>query len=220
MEKIRILLAEDEAITRMALSRMLNSFSKFQVAGEVCDGRELVEKYLVLKPDIVLSDIIMPVMNGIEASSKIISHDKYARILLLTVHDGDEYMGSAIMSGVSGFVSKFLPDVELRNAIQRVYEGGNYFPGKNLKEIEELRLKRGKDNILINYQELTKREKEILKLVADGLTSDEISERLIISKRTVDNHRFSIKEKIGLSKRSEIIDLVKKLSNSGSLIRK
>ncbi len=214
MGKIRLLVAEDETIIRMALVKLLESYTEYSVVGEAENGYELIQKYPKVKPDIVLCDLSMPILNGLDSSAKILKQNKYAKIILFTMHNEEEYLCSAIKLGVFGYVTRFLLDSDLRNAIQSVHDGGTYFLGKTDEEIEEIKSRCCNKGASGKFDELTTREKEILCLVAGGLTSDEISKKLYISKRTVDCHRLSIKEKTGLSKRSEIVNLLKKLSNS------
>jgi two-component system, NarL family, response regulator NreC len=211
MDKIRLLLAEDETIIRMALIKLLESYSEYCVVGEAENGHELVEKYAKMRPDLVLCDLSMPILDGLESSSRILKQNRSAKIILFTMHCEEEYLCSAIRLGVLGYVTKFLSYSDLRFAIQSVHDGGTYYLGKTDEEIEEIKSRCCNKGVNGKYDELTTREKEILCLVAGGLTSEEISKKLYVSKRTVDNHRLSIKEKVGISKRSEIVALIKKI---------
>ncbi|MCX6168644.1 MAG: response regulator transcription factor [Ignavibacteriales bacterium] len=211
MEKIRLLVAEDETIIRMALIKLLESYSGYCVVGEAENGHELMEKYPKAKPDIVLCDLTMPIMNGLESSAKILKQDRFAKIILFTMHNEEEYICGAIRLGILGYVTKYLLDSDLRFAIQSVYEGGTYYLGKTIEEIEEIKSRCCNKGMDGKFDELSTREKEVLFWVAAGMTSDEVSIKLNISKRTVDCHRFSIKEKTGLNKRSEIVDLLKNI---------
>ncbi len=140
MEKIRLLVAEDETIIRMALVKLLEVYPNLFVVGDAKNGSELIEKYIEIKPDVVLCDISMPLINGWEASTKILGQNRSAKIILLTMHNEEEYLNRAIRIGIAGYVTKFLSEGELRYAIQTVFEGGKYYMGKTDKEIEEIKL--------------------------------------------------------------------------------
>jgi DNA-binding NarL/FixJ family response regulator len=208
MDKIRILVAEDEAITRIAFVHFINTQTDYSAAGEAGDGFELVDLYFKTRPDIVLCDIRMPGMNGLDASERILSRDKSAKIIFLTAYEDEDHLCSAIRIGAWGYLCKNLLWGGWSEVVQKVYAGEKYFLGRTESEIGDLKRRcRGGDAGKLHH--LTIREKEIAHLVAEGMTSDEISKRLSISKRTVDCHRLAINEKLGVSKRSEIVDLLK-----------
>ena len=211
MPNIRLLLAEDESIIRTALVKLLDSFPNFSVVGEAKNGHDLIEKYMEAKPDVVLCGISIPRINGFETSIKILDHDRFAKIIFFTSHSEEEYLFNTIKLGVSGYITKSLSEGDLRYAIQSVHNGGKYYMGKTDEEIEEIKSRCCNKRIDSKYDLLTQREKEVLMLVAEGMTSQEVSKKLCISKRTVDCHRFSIKLKTSLTKRSEIVDLLKNI---------
>ncbi len=211
MGKIRLLVAEDETIIRMGTVKLLEDHPEYSVAGEAADGAGLIEKYIKIKPDIVLCDLSMPVMNGLESSAKILEKDKSAKIILLTSRNEEEYICAAIRIGILGYISKSLEITDLKSAIESVHAGETYYPGKTKDEIEEIKSVCRSRNNERKLDGLTKREKEILYLLGEGLTNREISEKLYLSKRTIDNHRYSVMKKLGFSRRSEIVEFLIKI---------
>jgi len=174
--KIRILLVDDHTILRAGLKMMLNAQTDMEVIGEAHDGRQAIQESQRLHPDIVLMDITMPDMNGIESTRQIKKVLPDVKILILTMHENDEYVFQALRAGASGYIM-------VGDYLQRVNAG------------EE------KDS----YSILTEREREILKLVAEGFTNNQIAERLVISPKTVDTHRTHIMDKLNLHSRAELV---------------
>ena len=208
MEKIRLLLGEDEAITRMAFAHYIKTLTGYIVVGEAGNGIDLVEIYFKTNPDIVLCNINMPRMNGLDASLKILSRDKSAKIIFLTAYEDDEHLYRALQIGVRAFVTKNLMSDDWSSIVQKVFEEERYYLGKTESQIEEIKKKYCNWEAENKLDSLTTREKEIAGMVAAGMTSGEIAEQLNISKRTVDRHRGAIKEKTGFTKRSELVSLV------------
>ncbi len=207
--KINILIADDHKLFRIGLIKMLAGYPDITVKGEAENGDELFEKYLELQPDVVLTDISMPLASGTDAAKKIIEKDKSAKILFLSMYYSEEYIYTGIIAGGSGLVNKNIMEEELVEAIRKVYAGERYF-GKDFTEnmISELILKY--DSIYIKRVEikkpdLSRRELEVLKLIGDGCTSAEISNKLFIDIRTVDTHRSHIMHKLELKSLSELI---------------
>jgi len=206
--RIRILVADDHNLFRSGIINLMNDEKDIFVIGEAGSGEELIKKYSQLKPDIVLADISMPDMNGIEALKKIKEEDKSARFLFLSMHEGDEYIYYCYNAGGMGLISKKVLKGELLFAIRTVSENKKYF-GINITEekLNEILERYDKKNLypeIIN-DDLTPREKQILNLISEGFTSNEIAEKLYLSKRTVDTHRTHLMQKLNLKSFPELI---------------
>lgn len=207
MSKIRILLADDHAILRAGLVRLLSEEPDIEVVGEADNGREAVQKVQELHPDIVLMDIGMPVMNGMEATKQIKKRDNDVKILVLTMHDNEEYLFRVLQAGASGYVLKKAADSDLVNAIHVVNRGDCFlYPSAAKMVVEDYleKLKHGQEPTS-SFDTLTDREREILTLVAEGYTNREIAEALFISVKTVETHKANIMEKLNLHKRAELV---------------
>ncbi|MHB8793689.1 MAG: response regulator [Thermoleophilia bacterium] len=207
MSKIRILLADDHAILRAGLVRLLSEEPDIEVIGEADNGREAVQKVQELHPDIVLMDIGMPVMNGMEATKQIKKRDQDVKILVLTMHDNEEYLFQVLQAGASGYVLKKAADSDLVNAIHVVNRGDCFlYPSAAKMVVEDYleKLKHGQEPTS-SFDTLTDREREILTLVAEGYTNREIAEALFISVKTVETHKANIMEKLNLHKRAELV---------------
>jgi len=209
LQSIKILVADDHILFRHGIIKMLNDFPEITVIGEADNGEDLYQKYFELKPDIALVDISMPVLSGIEAVKKIVSEDDSAKTLFLSMYDSEEYVYSCLISGGYGLINKNIMEDELIYAIKLVYSGERYF-GKEftyeklnylLNKFESVHKKEGTESKSI----LSKREIEILKFISNGLTSQEISEKLGISLRTVDSHRAHLIQKLQLKSLSDLI---------------
>jgi two-component system response regulator NreC len=204
--KIRVLLADDHTILRAGLRMMLNAQPDIEVVGEASDGRQALNEALALKPDVVLMDITMPEMNGIEATRQVKRMLDSTRVLILTMHENEEYLFQVLRAGASGYILKEAADTELISAIRIVYSGRFYMsPSAQTMMVGDylLRVRSGEERD--SYSALTEREREILKLVAEGLTNNQIAERLYISPKTVDTHRTHIMDKLNLHSRAELV---------------
>lgn len=207
MSKIRVLLADDHAILRSGLVRLLGEQSDIEVIGEAENGLEAVQKVQELHPDIVLMDIGMPVMNGMEATKQIKKRDQEVKVLVLTMHDNEEYLFRVLQAGAAGYVLKKAADSDLVNAIHVVARGDCFlYPSAAKMVVEDYleKLKSGTEPTS-TFDTLTEREREILKLVAEGYTNREIAESLFISVKTVETHKANIMEKLNLHKRAELV---------------
>ncbi|MEK6537405.1 MAG: response regulator transcription factor [Actinomycetota bacterium] len=207
MNKIRILLADDHAILRAGLVRLLGEEKDIEVVGEAENGREAVQKVQELHPDIVLMDIGMPVMNGMEATKQIKKRDAKVKVLVLTMHDNEEYLFQVLQAGAAGYVLKKAADSDLINAIHVVSRGDCFlYPSAAKMVVEDYldKLKNGQEPTS-SFDTLTDREREILTLVAEGHTNREIAETLFISVKTVETHKANIMEKLNLHKRAELV---------------
>lgn len=205
MAKIRVLLADDHAILRDGIHALLALQDDIEVVGEAADGREAIEKARQLAPDIVLMDIVMPLMDGLEACRRICKENPKTKVIVLTQYDNKEYVSSSVKAGAAGCISKRAVASELVSAI-RVVHGGDYFlyPPIATMLVEDY-LQRMGEAEADDYNRLTAREREVLKLVAEGHTNREIAELLVISVRTVIGHRTSLMEKLDIHNRSELV---------------
>ncbi len=202
---IRILIADDHAILRAGIRALLQLHSDFEVVGEAADGHETLVQVQTLKPDVVLMDIGMPGMDGLAATHEIVSTYPATRVLILTQHENKEYVLPALKAGAAGYVLKRAPDDSLVRAIREVYAGGTYLdPRVSGVLVDDVRRQAG--GVPADpYDTLTEREREVLVLLAQGKTYQEVAETLFISVKTVDFHRANLMRKLGLSNRAELV---------------
>ncbi len=202
MGKIKILLVDDHAIMRDGIRALLSLQSDIEIVGEASDGKAAVEKAGELAPDIVLMDIAMPGMDGLEATRRMRKLNRVPKVLVLTQHDNREYILSAIKAGISGFVPKKALGAELVSAIHAVHRGESFlYPSAATALIEDYLRQADEEP----YDRLTDREREILKLIAEGHSSREIGAMLFISLKTVLGHRTKIMQKLDIHNRTELI---------------
>jgi two-component system response regulator NreC len=202
-ERIRVLIADDHTIFRSGLNMLLSSQPDIDVVGEATDGDESVAAAVRLRPDVVLMDIGMPRLNGIEATRQIRERVPETEVLVLTMHRSDEYFFQMLEAGASGYILKGAETRELISAVRTVSKGEVFlYPslaGKLVKEyLKQINLE-GEES------PLSERERQILKLVAKGFTSKEIAERLVISPSTVHSHRTNIMHKLEFKTRHELV---------------
>lgn len=206
MSEITLILADDHAVVRSGLRMLLDAQSDMRIIGEANNGREALELAHSLKPDVILMDIMMPEMNGIDATRKITTEIQDTAVLALTMYEDEQYFFEMLKAGASGYVPKrAAPDV-LVSAIRTVNMGAMFIYPSMAKRLVQDFAKRGDGEKSTAVVKLTPRELEVLILIADGLTNLEIGERLGISVKTVDRHRENIMRKLDLHSR---IDLVK-----------
>jgi DNA-binding NarL/FixJ family response regulator len=197
--KHRIVIAEDHTILREGLRALLSSSSDFEVVGEAEDGREAIRCVEKLKPDLILTDLSMPRMNGMEAIREIKKQSPKTKILVLTVHRTEEYILATLKAGADGYLLKDSTHTELMMAVKNVISGKHYIsPGISEKVIEGY--VEGKKTLKprTSWETLTQREREILKLIAEGYRNKEIADDLCISVKTVEKHRANLMEKLNL----------------------
>ncbi len=206
MSKIRVLIVDDHVIVREGLHALLKAQPDIEVVGEATDGEEAVNKTREVQPDIVLMDITMPGMNGLEATRHIRQHSPDVKILVLTMHEGDEYFFKMLDAGASGYFIKGGSSSELITALRVVWSGDVFlYPTMAKKLLSDYlqRVRTGQDKE--SYDGLTNREREILKLIAEGHTNQKIADLLVISLATVQTHRAHIMAKLGLRSPTELI---------------
>ncbi len=202
---IRILIADDHGVIRAGLRSLLNTMTNFLVVGEAADGNEVIKLLLELSPDVILMDISMPGMSGIETTKKVVEICPDVRVLILTVHEDEELLREAIRSGASGYIVKRAVETELKTAIQAVCRGEIYVhPSMTRSLISDL--KPSEETPGGGIEQLTPREIEVLRLLARGYTNRQIAQKLNISTRTVEGHRSNLAGKIGHSSRVEFVN--------------
>jgi len=195
----RIMIAEDHTILRQGLRALLSSDPDYKIVGEAEDGREAVRSAETLSPDLILMDLSMPKMTGTEAISEIKKRNTDTKIIVLTVHRGEEYVLSALKAGADGYVLKDANRDELTTAIKKVLEGKRYLsPDISGKVIDGYLEGKSAIRQKTSWDTLTPREREILKLIAEGYKSKEMAEALFISPKTVQKHRSNLMEKLDL----------------------
>lgn len=201
---VRVLLADDHAVVRSGLRALLAAEADLQVVGEAATGREAVAKAETLRPDVVVMDISMPDMDGLEAARAISERGLPSRVVILTVHADDEYLFQALDAGACGYVVKSASDTDLVEAIRLAARGQAFlYPSTVRRVLSEYVRSQGQRGH--GPERLSPREREVLRLTAAGYTNQEIARELGISPKTVDTYRQRIMEKLGLERRSELV---------------
>ncbi len=199
--KIRILLADDHPMIRAGFKSMLDKSERFEIVGEAGNGKELIEVAGELNPEIVLVDISMPVMSGLDVLEELSNRVPGVRLIVLTMHEEREYILQALKSGAAGYLLKNIERFELERAIITVYKGGKYFSPVVTNILAEA-VSKPETN---EASEVTPREKEVLELVARGNSTKQIADLLGISVRTVESHRINMLKKMKVNNSAELI---------------
>lgn len=204
---IRVLLVDDHIVVRKGLELLLHDKNGISIVGVAADGDEAIRKARELTPDIVLMDLSMPKgKDGITATRILKEYLPETKILILTMHDSDEYLFRAIQAGASGYILKSAPHEELLNAIQLIYTGNAYLtPAATKRLMNEYLVKMQQEGFTSSYEILSEREKEILVWIARGYSNKDIAEQLVISVKTVETHKSNLMDKIGLRSRPDIV---------------
>ena len=209
MEDYRVILADDHCLFRQGIKKILSEFPYIKVIGEAGDGRELLEILIKLTPDLIILDILMPHLNGIETAVKIKDDFPQIKILFLTMFDEREYLDRAISTGAEGYLLKSDVAIELENAITAIMRGDHYISPLVYKNIDlyDLLFEKNRDHLAKKFAQssISPREREIIKLISEGNTSRQIGEKLFISQRTVHRHRANILKKLGLKRTIELV---------------
>ena len=205
MEKIRILLADDHTILRGGVRALLEAETGLSVIGEAEDGRAAVSIACKLKPDVVIMDIAMPLLNGLEATRQIKIQCPDAKVLVLSMHDNEEYIRQTLEAGAMGYILKDAAPRELIGAIKSVYRGEAVLSPAVTRLVIEDYLRWGGTRPQEETNSLSPREREVLQLIAEGYTSKQIAEILSISIKTVQAHRNNLMQKLDLHDRGELI---------------
>ena len=206
MKKIRILVADDHGIVRKGIALQLAQGEHFQLVGEAVDGREAVSAAETLKPDVVIMDIAMPNLNGIDAAAQIVKRLPSVAVILLSMHSDESYLARSLAAGVRGYLVKDTADTEIARAVEAVAQGKPFFSATISKLLVEdymrqLQLR----GVTDSYDLLTEREKETLQLLAEGKTNKDVARILNIGLTTVETHRANIMSKLGLHSTAEIV---------------
>jgi len=206
MKKIRVLVVDDHTIVRDGICALLALVGDMEVVGEAGNGSEALKMVKALEPDVVLMDIAMPIMGGLEATRRIRKEFPRTRVIALTQHDDKEFVFPVIEAGASGFISKVAASFELASGIRSVCRGDSYLSPTVAKVLVEDYQHRGSRDSHDPYNQLTERERDVFQLVAEGHTTQEIADLLVVSPKTVEGHKTNLMAKLGIHNR---IDLVK-----------
>jgi len=206
-EKIRILLADDHAVLRAGLRALLNDEPDMVVVGEAANGQEAVEQTARLHPDLVVMDLAMPVLSGLEATAAITARQRGTKVLVLTMHAEEQYLFQVLEAGGSGYVLKQSADSDLLQAIRAVHRGEAFMYPAAVRLLLQAYLQGGKGAAAQQQAKgkLSEREEQVLALTAEGYSNQEIATRLYLSSKTVDTYRQRIMEKLDLHHRSELV---------------
>lgn len=206
MKEIRVLVVDDHTIVRDGICALLELAGDIKVVGEASNGREALEMVKKLNPDVVLMDVAMPIMGGLEATHRIHKEFPRVKVLALTQYDDREYVFPVIEAGAYGFISKSGASSELTTGIRSVYRGDSFLSPSVAKYLVEVyRQGNTTEKTLDPYDELTEREREVLKLLAEGYTIQEIANMLSVSPKTADGHKTSLMSKLDIHNRTELV---------------
>ncbi len=205
MNPFRILLADDHAMFRQGVRRLLEEVPGVEVVGEAGDGLELLQLLPRLSPHLIVLDLSMPRMRGVEALYDLKSLCPAAKVLILTMHKEREYLFHALKAGADGFLVKEDAAEELQAAIQALRQGKRYFSPRVAPEMQEMLADEYQGRSSAAEEVLSLRERQVLKLIAEGRSSKEIADLLFISQRTVHNHRYNILRKLRLKRITDLV---------------
>jgi two-component system, NarL family, response regulator NreC len=204
IKRTRILICDDHTLFVEGIKAMLRNESSLEIVGEARDGRQAVELVKELKPDLLLMDVSMPDMNGFDATQRVHELDPNIKVLILTMHDEEELVARCLEAGAAGYIIKDAPASQLLYAIEMVKKGERYLSPVVLKQVVAGYVKNS--NVpQTSYDRLSPREREVLKLLAEGLSVKEIATRLNLSVKTVDVHKTNLMKKIDVHNRTELI---------------
>jgi len=202
---VRVLLADDHPIVRQGLRRLLESKAEFLVVAETGDGLEVMALTDRYRPDVVIVDLMMPGLNGLEVTRQICQRADNTRVIVFSMHKDDDYIIQALRNGAIGYVIKDSGPVELVGAIHEVMQGHRYLSPAIAERISEQIVNQPNEELKDPYDLLTNRERTVIQLVAEGYTGQEIADLLAISRRTVEQHRANIMRKLGFQNQREIV---------------
>jgi DNA-binding NarL/FixJ family response regulator len=197
-KKYSVLIVEDHTLLRQGLIAMISSDPSLVVVGEADNGRDAIRQATTLKPDVVLMDINMPVMNGSEALAEIKNRDPNIKVIMLTAHNAEEYIRDSIKAGANGYVLKQATRDELILGIHKVINGKTYLTPDVADKLFNKYLSGSANNETSAWEQISKREREVLKLVAEGNTNKLIANHMCVSIKTVEKHRSNLMKKLDL----------------------
>jgi DNA-binding NarL/FixJ family response regulator len=201
---MRVLIADDHTMVRESLVSVLQAETDIQVVAQAADGIEALEKAILTRPDVVIADLSMPRLNGIEVVRRLREALPDTRVLVLTMHQEDEYVLQAVRAGASGYLVKDSAAAELLSALRSLHAGRGYFGPQAAKTLAD-QLQHPERTHDDPYGRLTPREREVFHLIAEGLTTKEIARRLDISVKTAENHRGRVLEKLDVRNTAELV---------------
>jgi DNA-binding NarL/FixJ family response regulator len=206
MKRIRLLIADDHGVVRKGLRLQLEQHNDFEVVGEACDGREAVALADELAPDIIIMDIAMPNLNGIQATTQIVKKNAQVGVIMLSMHSDETYLTRTLAAGAKGYLLKDNAEVDLERAVRVVAQGKPYFsPAIANTLLEDYMRQMQQRGLHDSYDLLTEREKEILQLLAEGKSNKDVAIVLNLSPNTVETHRTHLMQKLGLHSTAEIV---------------
>lgn len=207
MAILRILLADDHTVVRQGLRKVLEECPDWRVVAEAADGRDAVRQAELLRPDVAILDVAMPLLNGVEATRQIVKHVPGVRVLVLSMHADEAYVTQILHAGAAGYLLKDSADVDLLHAVSVISEGQSFFSPAiaRLMLDDYVKQRSGEPGIIDRYELLSDREREVFQLVAEGKTNKDIAALLFISTSTVETHRARIMEKLDVHSAAEIV---------------
>ncbi len=205
MSKTTVVLADDHAIVRQGLRAVLEATSEFAVVGEVADGLQVSEVVERLRPNVLVLDLMMPGLNGLEITRQIRNRCPQTRIVILSMHADEPYVIEALRNGAAGYVLKEASTTEVARAVREVAVGHRYLSQPLSERAIEVYAEKAQGAPLDLYETLTTREREVLQLCAEGYSGTEIATRLGISPRTVDTHRANLMRKLGIQGQTDLV---------------
>ena len=203
-EKIKVLICDDHTLFREGIKAILEGEPWIELVGEANDGRQAVLEVGRTHPDIVLMDVSMPDLGGVEATRRILQTNRKTRILMLTMYEEEEVIARCLDAGASGYILKDISRPHLLHALETVHSGGHYLSSRALKKVVKQYVKGAKSTVT-GYDRLSDREREVLKLLADGMALKEIAGRLNLSVKTVDAHKTNLMRKLDLHASNELV---------------
>ncbi len=201
-----VFIADDHAVLRDGLKKIINEHENFSVIGEASDGQETINKVQEVHPDILLLDISMPIFTGFQVIERLKNHLSEMKVVVLTLHNNESYVSALLKAGVHGYLIKTAPAREVLLALESVSKGGYYLDSTISKFIINHYIENVSAEVVDEWDGLTTRELEVLKLIAEGYKNQEIADLLNVSVKTVESHRYNIMDKLDMHDR---IDLVK-----------
>jgi two-component system response regulator NreC len=205
MAVVKILICDDHAVVRAGLRLILQQSNQFEIVGEAVNAEELLTLAAQLRPDVIIMDLSLPGMSGLEAIRRLRHSVPKAKVLVLTIHDDEAYFFEALKAGAAGYVLKGASAEELLAALHLVIQGGVPIPRNLGQHLMTDYLERARSGTAPDYEQLSPRESVVVSLIANGYTNKEIASQLSVSVRTVERHRTSIMNKLGLQNRAQLV---------------